>query len=442
MTADVEVRPAANPSKAAAVALLAALVLYPLYPKVGLQPVAGTYIPIRFDDLITAILGAVWLISLARQRRMPNFPFAIGGLAALWMVCSLISLIVGAVILRSITPATGFAFWAKPLEYLLLGLVGYDLVRSRQVGAQAVLAAIFTGASVVVGYGVLERFSIVPTLPGTTPIPGVVISTIGDPHELASYLGLIVLLGVVVWPGLSRRMRIVAAIGLIPAVFVMFNSGARSEYLTLFLVLAGLGVWKQTRALRRPAFAAATLLVIMFISPFAIDALQVLSGAHSTPQGNGHGSGSSTPTVASRFGDPTLGSSLRTRFVVKWPADLKSTARDPIFGLGPSAGTEAVDGYYIRVLLETGIVGAAVFLALLAAIWRALRRAVAAEVGIGRELAVGLLAGTVFVALVGILIDTWVASRVMELYWPLLGVTLGIAAVETSAVRTAELAVA
>jgi O-antigen ligase len=423
-------------------ALLAALLLYPLYPKVGLLGVSGTYIPVRIDDLVTAVLAAVWLLMLVRQRRAPVFPLAISALAALWMVCALISLIVGVTILHSIKPAAGIGFWAKPLEYLLIGLIGFDLIRNRLVSVRAVLAAVFTAGALVITYGVLERIGVVKPFPFTTPIPGVITSTVGDPHELASYMGLIVLLALALWPSLSRPFRLAAAAGLIPAVFVMFNSGARSEYVTLGLVVAALAFWKRSRSLRGPALVTAAVVVLMFFSPLAINAVKDLvphGGGGGTP---GTGSGNSAPTVTSRFGDPTLGSSLASRFFLKWPAYLRSTASDPIFGLGPSAGTEAVDGYYIRALLEFGIVGLAVFLALLVAIWRGLRRAVTWEIGLNRDLAVGLLAGTAFVAVVGILIDTWVASRVMELYWPLLGVTLGIAAVQPAAVRQAELAVA
>lgn len=438
MTADVEVRTAATRPSVAAIFLLAALVAYPLYPKVGLVKVSGTYIPIRFDDIITAVLGLVWAATLLRQRRVPVFPVAIGALAALWMASGLISLIVGVAILHSIGAATGFTFWAKPFEYLLIGLIGFDLVRTRQVSVKWVLAAVFAAAGLVTMYGVLERIGVFPSFPGTTPIPGVIISTIGDPHELASYVGLVVVIGVALWPSLSRNARICLGVGLIPAVFVMFNAGARSEYLTLFGVMVVLAVWPLTRGLRKPALTAAAVLLLVFFSPIAIDALK--PPAPST--GTSHGGGSTAPTVTSRLGDPTLASSLHTRFLVKWPDDIKKTLRDPLFGLGPSSGTEAVDGYYVRALLEFGIVGLALFLGLLLSIWRAIRRTVASETGLNRDLAVGLLAGTLFVAGVGILIDTWVASRVMEMYWPLLGVTLGIAAVQTSTVRAAEPAVA
>lgn len=430
-------RPPAVRPGVADVALLAALVLYPLYPKVGLVPVTGTYIPVRLDDVLTAIVALAWAAGLVRQRRAPVVPGTISALAGAWVICGLISLIIGAVILRSVPPLTGLAFWAKPLEYLLLGMIGFDLVRSRQLSVRAVLAAVFLGGAIVTGYGLLERLGLVPPFPFTTPIPGVLTSTIGDPHELASYLGLLLVFGVALWPSLNTRLRLLAAAGAVLAAWVMFNSGARSEYISALVVLLGMALWRPTRSIRTPAIAAAAVLAVVLISPLAMDMAASLTRGSSgqPPSGN-------TPTVTSRLGDRSLVSSLGTRFFVKWPAFLRDTARDPIFGLGPSAATEAADGYYIRSLLEFGIIGTAVFVALLLAIWRALRRHIDAETGLARDVAVGLLAATLFCAVVSILIDTWVASRVMELYWPLLGATLGTAAAQPSAARNPELAVA
>ena len=128
----------------------------------------------------------------------------------------------------------------------------------------------------------------------------------------------------------------------------------------------------------------------------------------------------------------TFGGSFNERFNIKWRAYIEKTMRSPIVGLGPSAATEAADGYYMRAFVESGIVGLLTFIALIGAVlvsaWRAARHGI----GLGRALAGGMVASTVFVALVSILIDTWVASRVMELYWPLLGTTLGAWALQTA----------
>jgi hypothetical protein len=58
----------------------------------------------------------------------------------------------------------------------------------------------------------------------------------------------------------------------------------------------------------------------------------------------------------------------------RWATLLKTTLAhgdSVLLGLGPSFGSAAVDGYYVRVFIETGILGAAVFLWFLRRLWQA-----------------------------------------------------------------------
>ena len=112
------------------------------------------------------------------------------------------------------------------------------------------------------------------------------------------------------------------------------------------------------------------------------------------------------------------------RFQVKWPVLLQIAWAHPFFGGGPSAATEAADGYYVRSLVEIGVIGTIAFLVLLGAVVIRLRAGFARRGGLPRWLALAALVGTLFVAAVGVLIDTWVASRPMQLYWPLVGAAL------------------
>ena len=60
--------------------------------------------------------------------------------------------------------------------------------------------------------------------------------------------------------------------------------------------------------------------------------------------------------------------------VYRWATLLKTTLAhgdSVLLGLGPSFGSAAVDGYYVRVFIETGILGAAVFLWFLRRLWHA-----------------------------------------------------------------------
>ena len=422
------------PNRAIKAWLLLTLLLLPIYPKVGLIAVSGTYIPVRADDLLIGVLGLIWVAGLLAERRRPEVPGLIGNTAALWVAVTFVSLLVGAFALGSIGVLTGLAFWAKPIEYLLLGWVCYDVVRTQRVSIRALLAPVLAAAAIVIGYAIAEHFMLVPRLPGQGTQAGVPISTIGDTHELAGYLGIVSLLLVALWHRATTTFsRAAVLLGLTLGIATIFYTGARSEFVVLGLCLLGLLVWRPARL---PAVVAIAAMAILFASPLVESMLP----------GSSQGGDSGTPgapaldesdNVTDRFIGSELATSLKIRFEIKWRAFIEQTMRSPIVGLGPSAATEAADGYYMRSFVESGILGLLAFLALVGTTFLSIWRTARNSEGLARAVAVAMVASTVFVALVSVLIDTWVASRVMELYWPLIGTALAAGAVTVVAAEQA-----
>lgn len=425
-------RPGRRANRVAFGALLLGLFVLPLYPKIGLVSVAGTYIPIRLDDVITVGVLLVWITDLLAERRLPRIP-SLALPVVLWVAAGFVALVVGAALQHTITWGTGALYWAKPIEYLLLGWMAYDLVTTRR-RITLFSGSILSAAAVVVAYGVLQRFGWAPTppsyLPGSTL--GVVTATFGDPHQLAGYLGLIAFIVIALWHQFNG-LRLGLAILLVGLAYVLVHTGVRSEFIALTAGTVAFLRWRPTRA------PAALLLVALFASAALPNAIEreldrtiSRSAVIGTPD---DGRGSPAPavpgvapgstSVGDRIGDGlSQDVSLSLRLQDKWPKLLRVTWAHPLFGGGPSAATEAADGYYVRSLVEVGLVGTAAFLALvstvLVAFWKGFRRAT----GPSRWLALAALTSTLFVGIVGILIDTWVASRPMQLYWPLVGATL------------------
>jgi hypothetical protein len=81
-----------------------------------------------------------------------------------------------------------------------------------------------------------------------------------------------------------------------------------------------------------------------------------------------------------------------------------------LIGKGPGFYGIAVDGYYVRVFAETGLIGLSVFVLFLVSLYRTHRK--------NKE----IVALIVTMALTGLLIDIFVSVKVMALFWFLLGV--------------------
>jgi hypothetical protein len=410
------------------IALLAGLVVLPLYPKIALIAIRDTYIPIRIDDLVTMAILAAWAVVLVRERRRPRVP-PVALPAVVWLGFGLLSLVLGAAVLGTIGWGTGILFWAKPIEYLLLGWAAYDLL-DRPDRWRAAIWIVFITAAVVVGYALLERFQLVPPAPNyasdVTARRGALGSTMGDQHQMASYLGIVVLTGAALWHRARRWLRVGGLVALVATAYVLQHAAARSEFIALGLGLVVLLSWRPARL---PAAVMLLSMAIMFVLPFsaerALDRAFGLPSAASTDGSPGFDGTAGGPpvSVAGRIADLGDDRSLSIR-LERWPVFINKAMQDPLFGVGPSAATEAADGYYVRSFTEVGIVGTIAFVTMIVAVVLALRRVVREGAGAPRALAIGLIVATLFVALVSVLIDTWVASRVMQLYWPLVGAAL------------------
>lgn len=388
--------------------LLAALFLLPLYPKISLVSISGTYVPIRLDDIITVGAMVAWGSSLIVERRRPQVP-PVTGQALGWLLAGLVALLVGAELQHTISASTGTFYWAKPIEYLFLGWMTFDLVARRR-RLDSTLAVILVSATIVLIYGLLQSPGSVPAPPTYLPgsATGRVTSTFADPHELGVYLGLIAILVVSVWHLAPILVRSIGALFLIVLAYVLVQTGVRSEFVVLLVVAIALLWWRETRV-------ASAILAVSLVTFLA---------APSIAGGVGHWLGPGNPLAARIGGDLSQDVSLATRFQVKWPELLRIVWSHPLFGGGPSAATEAADGYYVRSLVEVGVIGTIAFLFLLGTVVSGLWAVFIRGSGLSRWLAFAALFGTILVAGVGVLIDTWVASRPMQLYWPLVGAAL------------------
>ena len=118
--------------------------------------------------------------------------------------------------------------------------------------------------------------------------------------------------------------------------------------------------------------------------------------------------------------------SFTTRFQGEWPNAIQAFRRNVLFGSGFGSISLAVDNNYLRLLGEVGLLGTFSFIAIFVTIGIYIRR-VLPEVDspVARSFVVGFAAGLVGLALNGLLIDVFEASKVAFVLWLLTGVTLG-----------------
>lgn len=118
--------------------------------------------------------------------------------------------------------------------------------------------------------------------------------------------------------------------------------------------------------------------------------------------------------------------SITTRIQGEWPKAVAAFKRNILTGSGYSTLSVATDGDYMRMLGETGILGTIAFLGIFLFAFALFFRTKDVMPSVERSFVIGVFAGIIGIALNGILIDVFEASKVAYSLWMLLGVAIAV----------------
>ena len=403
-----------------------------LFPKLDLVPVPGTTIALRGEDMLIAIL-AVRVCSdlvaipgrLHELRRVSQWLFALLPIGTIGIIVG-----IGVGILDS--PLVAVLFLARRYEYFLLAVAAYLYFRQHKSGQKdavrlLVFAAYLNSASALgQAAGVIGGFS----NGAYGSVSDRVIGLTGGPYELAAVL--IVILPLFIWKVIDNDSRAWSLVGVIVIMAALWFTQSRVGLVSAVAILI---LMPTVIAHRSPRLVAvASLTVASGLLLFTVRPTNPYSGENRFASLNFPQMWRATKAAYERGDYRLIGRYTETANVDDRSFALRIDrwfhyfdglmTFNPLAGLGPSAGKEAVDGNYVRVLFEFGFGGLAVFAFLLIAIARTARKI---PVGPLRAMAVwggaGLLLQATF-------IDVFEASKVAETYWFVLGA--GLASITAS----------
>jgi len=180
--------------------ILGLLVFIPLYPKFPLVNVNGTYVAIRFEDLLIGLVEGLWLIAnFSKLKKIFNMPLTQVFLV-FWLI-GFISLLSGVFITFTVVPSLGLFHFLRRIELMGLFFVAATAFKNtKQV--KLALQVMLVAALLVVFYGlgqVYFKFPVVSTnnsefskglvlvlTPGARPN-----STFAGHYDLAIYLSVV-----------------------------------------------------------------------------------------------------------------------------------------------------------------------------------------------------------------------------------------------------------
>ena len=397
------------------------LLFVPLMPRIALAVVPGNTTPIRVDDLVIAGALAAWFFGVPKVRlkadtahgseadatyEVPASP-ATFFLALCWGVAVACTLI--GIAALTTEPLTGVLHAARFLEYGLLYFLFYDSVAPEKLGD--FVEVLQTTLLLVCAIWLGQHWTHAPAgeaSPWTTLYP-----TFAASYDFGGYLMIVTVLLYALWiTGASRNAW--TTIALVAGVVVTAFSESRSSLVFLAAVVAiDVIAWRRWKV-------ALALVPLVAAAPFLLRSKKMIRlttaiGALVTTF--------SLDVVRQAFEtDPSL--ALR---VSNWKLAIAHWTARPFFGDGLGGylayarqydKPSSIDGWYVRMLADTGVAGFVAFALLVGALVWILARAARAETDpLRRAIVYGAALAVTAAAISAALVDTFASYKIMGVFW-------------------------
>lgn len=339
---------------------------------------------VRIDDLLVVVLSVIafWFFIVNRKGRIQDFSAAPILWFLLFFILSIFSSIYNAVIGR-IDLIQGLLFSFRHFEYFLFVFLGYMLAYYRfNFSFWLKLYVVF--ALVIIP---LQSYGLIPVVSGFSPDRA--IANTGGPWEMAAvaafllfyfleyrYFYLVFFSFVIL---ISTESRVTLAAVLLSSWLNFSRSLSWQVLIAIFLssslaAIAGIVAFWALPSDFFSALSSERNVVNRVISFFSYETFVSVTDTVSSASAVMTAEEFSMKTIAEKLGVPleSFGGdpSAIVRFT-NWAILLKSlffSVDSLLFGLGPSFAGKAVDGGFVRLLVETGFLGLALYIAFIASL--------------------------------------------------------------------------
>jgi O-Antigen ligase len=369
----------------------------------------GRGVVIRLEDLLLLVIGLGWLAKMAINKDLGvairtrlNRPIVA------YVGATLLATVVG-VLSGTVRTTAGWFYVLKYVEYFVVFYMTLNNLRDREQAWRLMMAAFLT-AGIVSVIGLAQ-------IPGGQRVSAPFEGEAGEPNTFGGYL--LLMMGILAGLALETRQLWVrlASLGLVGLMFAPFMfTLSRASYLGLPPVLLTLAVLSRNRRVVIVLLGLCLLLSPVLLTDLVPKAVRERVAYTFKPEAG-------QATV--RIGKVALDPSTSERFNAMRSA-IRGWTRRPILGYGVT-GFHFLDTQYFRSLVETGIVGLAVFLWLVAAALRSAGESLALlRDADDRGVVIGFLAGTAGILIHAFGSNTFIIIRIMEPFWFFMAVVVAL----------------
>lgn len=451
-----------------------------LYPKFPLLPVAGTYVSIRMEDFLIALLTGVWVLAM-RWKLVELWKLKITRVIVMFLGVGWVATASAIWITQSVDPMLAILHTARRFEYILPFFIVLTTIRTVE-DAYFYIKVIVLSMVGVFAYGFGQRYYELPVISTMNKeyssgiaqaimFGGRINSTFAGHYDLAAYTVMMmhILFGVLAATK-QKRSKIFLWLTILMCFWLLLATASRISY-AAYMGSIPLTLWfVRKRLLIVPVLLISG--IAMFWAPGLVDRYTETLSYEFLPRleriewpwEGGEGptpTASPAPTQAPiavapvNPGESTVkpvstltptplierprverppeivaapeDRSTAIRFEVEWPRAIRAFMKSPLLGTGYSSITLATDNDYLRALGEVGLLGFGSFMLIFLVAFRMAWPVIfSKEASSEQKIVIGIAGATIGFLANALFIDVFEASKVAILYWMLLGIAVAL----------------
>lgn len=449
--------------------LLFMLAFIPLYPKFPLLNVKGTFVAVRLEDFLIALLAMGWIVYLYVSRQIKDFfKDRLNQALLLFFLIGAISLFSAVFLTQTVAFSLGLLHYFRRVEFMILLPIAISAVKTKkQLGI--ILIVLSVVVFVVNIYALGQKYLNWPVVSTTNSefSKGLILyltpdarvnSTFAGHYDLAVFLVMVIVMIASLFFSLKKRILALWAAFLAGfSTLVLVMTAARLSFVAVLFGVVISFILAGKKMFIIPLLIGAIILLAYpsqlrdrLISTVTVNLLKEGSRYQAETSGQVERSRLNIPTlphsttdaaevvktanVASDItpGEPTDNTqmavyrSLGIRFNIEWPRAIRAFIKNPFLGLGYSSLGLATDNDFLRSLGEVGLFGTVAFGLILIEVFKMIWRNYQSSDKFIKYFSAGVLSLLVSFVLNALFIDVFEASKVASIFWMILGVNLAI----------------
>jgi len=365
----------------------------------GSSATEGRGLTLRFDDLLLAVIGFVWLAKSAiHKQEAPVKRTPLNGPMMLYVAVCLMTTLIG-VLAGRVKPLTGFFFNLKYFEYFFVYFMVINAIETENQVRGLIKASLLT-CFLVALFGIAQ----IPSgQRASAPFEG----EQGEPNTLGGYLVFLasIIIGLLITRGAIKGRRWQIVLVLVASLIAIFATLSRSSMLALAVVVLLVVGFTSYRKPLLFAFVLALAVTSPIWAPQSVKERVLFTFKQESQVGQ------------LRVGGLKVDTSTSER-LHSWENSYKFFQKSPVWGAGITGSPYFMDAMYPRLITETGLLGVTAFLFI---VYRLFHMAAAcynrSPDPAMRGLAIGFGLGLIGLLIHGIGSNTFIIVRIMEPFW-------------------------